>query len=52
MNNAVLIFFLCLQLHQLSIIAQILKIQTRFCNRTSLIYIKITMYGGATILEA
>ena len=27
-------FFLCLQLHQFSIIAQILKIQIRFCSRT------------------
>ena len=52
MNNAVLIFLLCLQLHRLSIIVQILKIQMRFCNRTSLIYIKITIYGGVTILEA
>ena len=51
MNNVVLIF-LCLQLHRFSIITQILKIQMRFCNRTSLIYIKINMYGGATILEA
>ena len=45
-------FFLCLQLHRLSIITQILKIQMRFCNRTSLIYMKITMYSGAIILEA
>ena len=51
MNNVVLIF-LCLQLHQFSIITHILKIQMRFCNRTSLIYIKSTMYSGATILEA
>ena len=52
MNNAVLIFFVCLQLCHFSIITQILKIQMRFCNITSLIYIKITMYGGTTILEA
>ena len=47
-------FFLCvcLQCHRFSIIAQILKIQTRFCTRTSLIYITITMYSDATILEA